>query len=57
MAAMRWTDERKPVWLSNGCDLPALAWWQLHGAEAGVRGITQVWVLQHDVGESRGIAT
>jgi hypothetical protein len=47
--SIKWSDEREPRWLSNGCDLPALAWWAIH-ADQLPTGVTQVWVIQHDVG-------
>ena len=49
MQTVKWTDERQPTWLANGCDLPALVWYQLHGGSLS-KSVSHLWVLQHDVG-------
>ena len=49
MQGVAWGDTRKPVWLSNGCDLPGLAWYALRRAKLP-KDVSHVWVLQHDVG-------
>ncbi|KAL1496826.1 hypothetical protein AB1Y20_014412 [Prymnesium parvum] len=49
MRKVKWMDRRKPLWLSNGCDLPLLAWHALK-AHRLPRGAKHLWVLQHDVG-------
>ena len=49
MQDVRWSDERQPLWLANGCDIPVLVWYQLYG-RALAQVVTHMWVLQHDVG-------
>lgn len=48
--AMRWSDTRLPFWLANLCDLPGLVWFQMHHKRLRWKGITRVWVVQHDIG-------
>jgi hypothetical protein len=47
---IRWSDTRQPVWLANLCDLPGLAWYVTHARKLKERKVSQVWVLQHDIG-------
>lgn len=49
MQDVAWGDTRTPLWLSNGCDLPGLTWYALRRAKL-LKGVSHVWVLQHDVG-------
>ena len=50
MCAVRWGDSREPSWLANGCDLPALTWFRLHGKRGFPHEASHLWVLQHDIG-------
>ena len=56
MRAMRWHDKRRPRWLANACDLPALVWWKQMRSVLPSR-IEHMWVLQHDVGWSGSLPT
>jgi len=45
---IHWSEQRQPQWLSNGCDLLALAWHAMNGAKTV--NYSHLWVLQHDIG-------
>ena len=56
MRKIKWLDRRKPLWLSNGCDLPILAWFAKGRMELP-RAARHLWVLQHDVGWTNVLPT